>query len=227
MAKKGKKYQEAVKLVDKNKVYEVAEGIELVKKAATAKFDETVEAAFRLGVDPKRADQQIRGAVVLPHGTGKVQRVLVFAKGDKAKDAEAAGADFVGDADMIAKIQGGWFDFDVVVATPDMMGEVGKLGRVLGPKGLMPNPKTGTVTFDVTKAVNEIKAGKIEYRVDKQGNIHAPIGKASFDADKLVENLAALTEALNRAKPAAAKGVYMRNVTLSSTMGPGVRVAVK
>ncbi|AWX53804.1 MULTISPECIES: 50S ribosomal protein L1 [Brevibacillus] len=227
MAKKGKKYQEAVKLVDKNKVYEVAEGVELVKKAATAKFDETVEAAFRLGVDPKRADQQIRGAVVLPHGTGKVQRVLVFAKGDKAKDAEAAGADFVGDADMIAKIQGGWFDFDVVVATPDMMGEVGKLGRVLGPKGLMPNPKTGTVTFDVTKAVNEIKAGKIEYRVDKAGNIHAPIGKASFDADKLVENLAALTEALNRAKPAAAKGVYMRNVTLSSTMGPGVRVAVK
>lgn len=227
MAKKGKKYQEAVKLVDKNKVYEVAEGIELVKKAATAKFDETVEAAFRLGVDPKRADQQIRGAVVLPHGTGKVQRVLVFAKGEKAKDAEAAGADFVGDADMIAKIQGGWFDFDVVVATPDMMGEVGKLGRVLGPKGLMPNPKTGTVTFDVTKAVNEIKAGKIEYRVDKAGNIHAPIGKASFDADKLADNLAALTEALNRAKPAAAKGVYMRNVTLSSTMGPGVRVAVK
>ncbi|MBH0328564.1 MULTISPECIES: 50S ribosomal protein L1 [Brevibacillus] len=227
MAKKGKKYQDAVKLVDKNKVYEVVEGVELVKKAATAKFDETVEAAFRLGVDPKRADQQIRGAVVLPHGTGKVQRVLVFAKGEKAKDAEAAGADFVGDADMIAKIQGGWFDFDVVVATPDMMGEVGKLGRVLGPKGLMPNPKTGTVTFDVTKAVNEIKAGKIEYRVDKAGNIHAPIGKASFDADKLVENLAALTEALNRAKPAAAKGVYMRNVTLSSTMGPGVRVAVK
>ncbi|GED61146.1 50S ribosomal protein L1 [Brevibacillus formosus] len=227
MAKKGKKYQEAVKLVDKNKVYEVVEGVELVKKAATAKFDETVEAAFRLGVDPKRADQQIRGAVVLPHGTGKVQRVLVFAKGEKAKDAEAAGADFVGDADMIAKIQGGWFDFDVVVATPDMMGEVGKLGRVLGPKGLMPNPKTGTVTFDVTKAVNEIKAGKIEYRVDKAGNIHAPIGKASFDADKLVENLAALTEALNRAKPAAAKGVYMKNVTLSSTMGPGVRVAVK
>ncbi|CAI8820341.1 50S ribosomal protein L1 [Brevibacillus sp. BC25] len=227
MAKKGKKYQDAVKLVDKNKVYEVAEGIELVKKAATAKFDETVEAAFRLGVDPKRADQQIRGAVVLPHGTGKVQRVLVFAKGEKAKDAEAAGADFVGDADMIAKIQGGWFDFDVIVATPDMMGEVGKLGRVLGPKGLMPNPKTGTVTFDVTKAVNEIKAGKIEYRVDKAGNIHAPIGKASFDADKLADNLAALTDALNRAKPAAAKGVYMRNVTLSSTMGPGVRVAVK
>lgn len=227
MAKKGKKYQEAAKLIDKNKVYEAAEALELVKKAASAKFDETVEAAFRLGVDPKRADQQIRGAVVLPHGTGKVQRVLVFAKGEKAKEAEAAGADYVGDADLIAKIQGGWFEFDVVVATPDMMGEVGKLGRVLGPKGLMPNPKTGTVTFDVTKAVNEIKAGKIEYRVDKAGNIHAPIGKVSFDVDKLVENLAALTEALNRAKPAAAKGVYMKNVTVSSTMGPGVRVAVK
>lgn len=227
MAKKGKKYQESAKLIDKNKVYEAAEALELVKKAASAKFDETVEAAFRLGVDPKRADQQIRGAVVLPHGTGKVQRVLVFAKGEKAKEAEAAGADYVGDADLIAKIQGGWFEFDVVVATPDMMGEVGKLGRVLGPKGLMPNPKTGTVTFDVTKAVNEIKAGKIEYRVDKAGNIHAPIGKVSFDVDKLVENLAALTEALNRAKPAAAKGVYMKNVTVSSTMGPGVRVAVK
>jgi len=227
MAKHGKKYLEAAKLIDKNKVYEVSEGIELVKKAASAKFDETVEAAFRLGVDPKRADQQIRGAVVLPHGTGKVQRVLVFAKGEKAKEAEAAGADYVGDADMIAKIQGGWFDFDVVVATPDMMGEVGKLGRVLGPKGLMPNPKTGTVTFDVTKAVNEIKAGKIEYRVDKAGNIHAPIGKVSFDTEKLAENLAALTEALNRAKPAAAKGVYMKNVSISSTMGPGVRVAVK
>lgn len=227
MPKHGKKYQESQKLVDKNKLYEVSEGINLVKETAKAKFDETVEVAFRLGVDPKRADQQIRGAVVLPHGTGKVQRVLVFAKGEKAKEAEAAGADFVGDADMIAKIQGGWFDFDVVVATPDMMGEVGKLGRVLGPKGLMPNPKTGTVTFDVTKAVNEIKAGKIEYRVDKAGNIHAPIGKVSFDADKLVENLAALTEALNRAKPAAAKGVYMKNVSISSTMGPGVRVAVK
>ncbi|MBO8165255.1 MAG: 50S ribosomal protein L1 [Brevibacillus sp.] len=227
MPKHGKKYREALKLVDKNKVYEVKEAIELVKKMASAKFDETVEAAYRLGVDPKRADQQIRGAVVLPHGTGKVQRVLVFAKGDKAKEAEAAGADYVGDADLISKIQGGWFDFDVVVATPDMMGEVGKLGRVLGPKGLMPNPKTGTVTFDVAKAVNEIKAGKIEYRIDKAGNIHAPIGKVSFDTDKLAENLAALTDALNRAKPAAAKGVYMRNVSISSTMGPGVRVNVK
>ncbi|RNB78970.1 50S ribosomal protein L1 [Brevibacillus fluminis] len=227
MPKHGKKYQEAIKQIDKNKVYEVNEAIELVKKVASAKFDESVEAAFRLGVDPKRADQQIRGAVVLPNGTGKVQRVLVFAKGEKAKEAEAAGADYVGDADMIAKIQGGWFEFDVVVATPDMMGEVGKLGRVLGPKGLMPNPKTGTVSFDVTKAVNEIKAGKIEYRVDKAGNIHAPIGKVSFEAEKLAENLAALTDALNRAKPAAAKGVYMKNVTISSTMGPGVRVAVK
>jgi large subunit ribosomal protein L1 len=227
MAKRGKKYQEAAKLIDKNKAYEPAEAFELVKKAATAKFDETVEAAFRLGVDPKRADQQIRGAVVLPHGTGKVQRVLVFAKGEKAKEAEAAGADYVGDADLIAKIQGGWFEFDVVVATPDMMGEVGKLGRVLGPKGLMPNPKTGTVTFDVAKAVKEIKAGKIEYRVDKAGNIHAPIGKVSFETEKLVENLNALAEALNRAKPAAAKGVYMKNVSVSSTMGPGVRVAIK
>lgn len=227
MPKHGKKYQEATKLIDKTKVYEVQEGLELVKQSAKAKFDETVEAAFRLGVDPKRADQQIRGAVVLPNGTGKVQRVLVFAKGEKAKEAEAAGADFVGESDMIAKIQGGWFEFDVIVATPDMMGEVGKLGRVLGPKGLMPNPKTGTVTFDVTKAVNEIKAGKIEYRVDKAGNIHAPIGKVSFDTEKLAENLAALTEALNRAKPAAAKGVYMKNVSISSTMGPGVRVAVK
>ncbi|MBG9788457.1 MULTISPECIES: 50S ribosomal protein L1 [Brevibacillus] len=227
MPKHGKKYLEATKQIDKTKVYAVSEAIELVKNVASAKFDETVEAAFRLGVDPKRADQQIRGAVVLPHGTGKVQRVLVFARGEKAKEAEAAGADYVGDADMLAKIQGGWFEFDVIVATPDMMGEVGKLGRVLGPKGLMPNPKTGTVTFDVTKAVNEIKAGKIEYRVEKGGIIHAPIGKVSFDVQKLTENLAALTEALNRAKPAAAKGIYMKSVSISSTMGPGVRIDVK
>ncbi|AIG24575.1 50S ribosomal protein L1 [Brevibacillus sp. 7WMA2] len=227
MPKHGKKYLEATKQIDKTKVYPVTEAIELVKNVASAKFDETVEAAFRLGVDPKRADQQIRGAVVLPHGTGKVQRVLVFARGEKAKEAEAAGADYVGDADMLAKIQGGWFEFDVIVATPDMMGEVGKLGRVLGPKGLMPNPKTGTVTFDVTKAVNEIKAGKIEYRVEKGGIIHAPIGKVSFDVQKLTENLAALTDALNRAKPAAAKGIYMKSVSISSTMGPGVRVDVK
>jgi large subunit ribosomal protein L1 len=224
MPKQGKKYTEAAKLVDTNAVYEPAEALELVKKTARAKFDETVEVAFRLGVDPKKADQQIRGAVVLPHGTGKTQRVLVFAKGEKAKEAEAAGADFVGDDDMIAKINTGWFDFDAVVATPDMMASVGKLGRVLGPKGLMPNPKTGTVTFDVTKAVNEIKAGKIEYRVDKQGNIHAPLGKISFDDAKLLENYQTLLDTLLKAKPAAAKGTYLRNITLSSTMGPGVKV---
>ncbi|MGG0239333.1 50S ribosomal protein L1 [Bacillus rhizoplanae] len=226
MAKRGKKYVEAAKLVDRTTAYSATEAVELVKKTNTAKFDATVEAAFRLGVDPKKADQQIRGAVVLPHGTGKVQRVLVFAKGEKLKEAEAAGADFVGDTDYINKIQQGWFDFDVVVATPDMMGEVGKLGRVLGPKGLMPNPKTGTVTFDVTKAVNEIKAGKVEYRVDKAGNIHVPIGKVSFEDAKLVENLETIADALLKAKPAAAKGTYMKNVTVASTMGPGVRVEV-
>jgi large subunit ribosomal protein L1 len=226
MAKVGKKYAEVVKLVDTNVQYSAADAIELVKKTARAKFDETVEVAFRLGVDPKKADQQIRGAVVLPHGTGKTLRVLVFAKGEKAREAEAAGADFVGDDDMINKINQGWFDFDAVVATPDMMASVGKLGRVLGPKGLMPNPKTGTVTFDVTKAVNEIKAGKIEYRVDKQGNIHAPIGKVSFDNEKLIENFTTLLDTLLKAKPAAAKGTYMRNVTVSSTMGPGVKVTL-
>ncbi|MCD8502813.1 MAG: 50S ribosomal protein L1 [Bacillaceae bacterium] len=226
MAKKGKKYQEAAKLVDRQKAYSVEEAIELVKKTATASFDETVEIAFRLGVDPKKADQQIRGAVVLPNGTGKTQRVLVFAKGEKAKEAEAAGADYVGDEDYINKIQQGWFDFDVVVATPDMMGQVGRLGRVLGPKGLMPNPKTGTVTFDVERAVNEIKAGKIEYRVDKAGNIHAPIGKVSFETNKLVENLTTVVETLQKAKPAAAKGTYMKNIAVSSTMGPGVKVNV-
>jgi large subunit ribosomal protein L1 len=224
MANKGKKYVDAVKLVDRQKVYEVTEAIELVKKMSTAKFDETVEVAARLGVDPKKADQQIRGAVVLPHGTGKTQRVLVFAKGEKAKEAEAAGADYVGDADFINKINQGWFDFDVIVATPDMMGEVGKLGRVLGPKGLMPNPKTGTVTFDVTKAVNEIKAGKVEYRVDKAGNIHVPIGKVSFDTAKLVENFETIIDTLLKAKPAAAKGTYMKNVAVASTMSPGVKV---
>ncbi|MCX7572288.1 50S ribosomal protein L1 [Tumebacillus sp. DT12] len=226
MAKVGKKYAEAVKLVDSAQAYAPVDAVNLVKQAARAKFDETVEVAFRLGVDPKKADQQIRGAVVLPHGTGKTQRVLVFAKGEKAKEAEAAGADFVGDEDLINKINQGWFDFDVVVATPDMMASVGKLGRVLGPKGLMPNPKTGTVTFDVTKAVNEIKAGKIEYRVDRQGNIHAPIGKVSFETEKLVENFQTLVDTLQKAKPAAAKGTYMKNVTVSSTMGPGVKVAV-
>lgn len=224
MAKKGKNYLEAAKLFDRTVAYDMNEALEIVKKASKAKFDETVEVAFRLGVDPRKNDQQIRGAVVLPHGTGKTQRVLVFAKGEKAKEAEAAGADFVGDDELVTKIQQGWFEFDVVVATPDMMGTVGKLGRVLGPKGLMPNPKTGTVTFEVEKAVNEIKAGKIEYRTDKAGNIHAPIGKVSFDAVKLEENLRALVDALVKAKPAAAKGTYMKNITVSSTMGPGVKV---
>ncbi|MGE7907900.1 50S ribosomal protein L1 [Peribacillus sp. NPDC094092] len=224
MAKKGKKYLEAAKLVEVSKAYAVTEAIEVAKKANFAKFDATVEVAFRLGVDPKKADQQIRGAVVLPNGTGKTQRVLVFAKGEKAKEAEAAGADYVGESDYINKIQQGWFEFDVIVATPDMMGEVGKLGRVLGPKGLMPNPKTGTVTFDVTKAVNEIKAGKVEYRVDKAGNIHAPIGKVSFEDAKLVENFTAIYDTLLKVKPAAAKGTYMKNVSVTTTMGPGVKV---
>ncbi|MBP1153543.1 MULTISPECIES: 50S ribosomal protein L1 [unclassified Paenibacillus] len=224
MAKHGKKYLEVAKQIDAEAFYEALEAIELVKKTARAKFDETVEVAVRLGVDPRKQDQAVRGVVVLPHGTGKTKRVLVFAKGEKAKEAEAAGADFVGDQDMINKIQQGWFDFDVCVATPDMMSEVGKLGRILGGKGLMPNPKAGTVTFDVTKAVQEIKAGKIEYRLDKAGQIHAPIGKVSFEAEKLAENFKALIDALNRAKPAAAKGVYLKNVAVSSTMGPSARV---
>ncbi|KMY48203.1 50S ribosomal protein L1 [Peribacillus loiseleuriae] len=224
MANKGKKYLEAVQLIDRTKAYSATEAVELAKKTSFVKFDATVEVAFRLGVDPKKADQQIRGAVVLPNGTGKTQRVLVFAKGEKAKEAEVAGADYVGDAEYINKIQQGWFEFDVIVATPDMMGEVGKLGRVLGPKGLMPNPKTGTVTFDVTKAVNEIKAGKVEYRVDKTGIIHAPIGKVSFEDSKLVENFATIYDTLMKVKPAAAKGTYMKNVSVTTTMGPGVKV---
>lgn len=223
MPKYGKKYQEAAKLIE-DKLYEMNEAVELVKKTATAKFDETVEASFRLGVDPKYADQQVRGAVVLPHGTGKSKRVLVFAKGEKVKEAEAAGADFVGSDELVTKIQGGWADFDVAVATPDMMGTVGRLGKILGPRGLMPNPKVGTVTMDLTRAINEIKAGKIEYRTDKAGNIHAPIGKVSFDAVKLQENLQTLIDTLNKVKPAAAKGQYMRSITLSTTMGPGVKV---
>ncbi|MCL6637026.1 MAG: 50S ribosomal protein L1 [Alicyclobacillus sp.] len=200
------------------------EAMELVKKTATAKFDETVEVAVRLGVDPKKQDQQVRGAVVLPHGTGKTPRVLVFAKGEKAREAQEAGADFVGDDDLIQKISQGWLDFDVAVATPDMMPAVGRLGRILGPRGLMPNPKTGTVTFDVARAVNEIKSGKVEYRLDKAGIIHCPIGKASFEKEQLVENFRTLMSALVKAKPAAAKGTYVRGVTVSSTMGPGIRV---
>jgi large subunit ribosomal protein L1 len=225
VAKQGKKYREAIEKIDREKVYEPVEALELVKSVASAKFDETVEAAFRLGIDTKKADQQVRGAVVLPHGTGKTKRVLVFAKGEKAKEAEAAGADFVGDEELVAKVQQGWLDFDVVVATPDMMGQVGRLGRILGPKGLMPNPKTGTVTFEVEKAVNEIKAGKIEYRADKAGNIHAAIGKVSFSTEQLAANLQALADALTKAKPAAAKGTYMKNISVSSTMGPGVSIS--
>ncbi|EKZ4621134.1 TPA: 50S ribosomal protein L1 [Listeria monocytogenes] len=224
MAKKGKKYQDALNQIDANKVYTAEEAVELAKKIDFAKFDATVEVAFRLGVDPKKADQQIRGAVVLPNGTGKTQRVLVFAKGEKAKEAEAAGADYVGESEFVEKINQGWFEFDVIVATPDMMGEVGKLGRVLGPKGLMPNPKTGTVTMDVTKAVNEIKAGKVEYRVDKAGNVHAAIGKVSFDAAKLVENFRTVNDVLQKAKPAAAKGTYVKNLSVTTTFGPGIKV---
>lgn len=224
MAKRGKKFVEAAKLVDRTTAYDLTEAIELAKKTSTTNFDATVEVAFRLGIDTRKNDQQIRGAVVLPNGTGKTQRVLVFAKGEKLKEAEAAGADFVGDAEYITKIQQGWFDFDVIVATPDMMGEVGKIGRVLGPKGLMPNPKTGTVTFDVTKAVQEIKAGKVEYRADKAGIIHAPIGKVSFENEKLAENLATVFEVIQKAKPAAAKGTYMKSVNLTTTMGPAVKI---
>lgn len=216
--------QDALKKVDATKAYSVTEAVALAKETNIAKFDATVEVAYRLNVDPKQADQQIRGAVVLPNGTGKTQKVLVFAKGDKAKEAEAAGADFVGDDDMVQKIQGGWFDFDVVVATPDMMATVGRLGRVLGPKGLMPNPKTGTVTMDVTKAVNEVKAGKVTYRVDRVGNIHVPIGKVSFDDAKLIENFTTINDVLLRAKPAAAKGQYIKNITVTTTFGPGIHV---
>lgn len=224
MAKKSKKMQEALKKVDATKAYSVEEAVALAKDTNIAKFDATVEVAYKLNVDPKKADQQIRGAVVLPNGTGKTQTVLVFAKGEKAKEAEAAGADFVGDDDMVAKIQGGWFDFDVVVATPDMMATVGKLGRVLGPKGLMPNPKTGTVTMDVTKAVEEVKAGKVTYRVDKAGNIHVPIGKVSFDNEKLVENFNTINDVLLKAKTSTAKGQYIKNISVTTTFGPGIHV---
>ena len=223
--KRGKKYIEAAKLIERGNLYDPAEAVALVKKSATAKFDETIEAHIRTGCDGRHADQQIRGAVVLPHGTGKTVRVLVFAKGDKVAEAEAAGADFVGGEELIPRIQNeGWFDFDVVVATPDMMGVVGRLGRVLGPKGLMPNPKAGTVTMDVTKAVNDIKAGKIEYRLDKANIIHCPVGKASFTEEQLTENFNTLMDAIIKAKPASAKGTYMKSVTVTSTMGPGIKV---
>ncbi len=223
--KRGKKYTDSVKLIDRSVQYDVEEAISLVKKSAVAKFDETIEAHIRLGVDGRHADQQVRGAVVLPHGTGKTKKVLVFAKGPKAQEAEAAGADFVGAEELAQKIQTeNWFDFDVVVATPDMMGVVGRLGKVLGPKGLMPNPKSGTVTMDITKALEEIKAGKVEYRLDKTNIIHTPIGKASFGAEKLEENFKALIEAVVKAKPAAAKGQYLRSVTVASTMGPGIKL---
>ncbi|HOK42781.1 MAG TPA: 50S ribosomal protein L1 [Thermoclostridium caenicola] len=223
--KRGKKYLESLKLVDRTKLYEPTEAFDLVQKAARAKFDETVEVHVKLGVDSRHADQQVRGAVVLPHGTGKTVRVLVFAKGEKATEAEQNGADYVGAEDLVAKIQNeNWFDFDVVVATPDMMGVVGRLGRVLGPKGLMPNPKAGTVTMDIAKAIADIKAGKIEYRLDKTNIIHCPIGKVSFGTEKLRDNFRTLMEAIIKAKPAAAKGQYLKSVTISSTMGPGIRI---
>lgn len=223
--KRGKKYQDSLKLVDRTKLYDTQEGIELVKQTAKANFDETIEACVRLGVNPRHADQQVRGAVVLPHGTGRTVKVLVFAKGDKAREAEEAGADYVGAEDMVQKIQGeNWFDFDVCVATPDMMGVVGRLGRILGPKGLMPNPKSGTVTMDVEKAVRDIKAGKVEYRVDRAGIIHVPIGKISFDTERINENLSVLMDAIVKARPASVKGTYLRSVVLASTMGPGIKI---
>lgn len=222
---RGKKYQDSAKLVDSAKLYDPSEALGLVVQTAKAKFDETVEVHIRLGVDSRHADQQVRGAVVLPNGTGKTKKVLVFAKGDKAAEAEAAGADFVGAEDLVAKIQGeNWFGFDVVVATPDMMGLVGRLGKVLGPKGLMPNPKAGTVSMDVKKAIEELKAGKIEYRLDKTNIIHCPLGKASFGAEKLMENYTTLYDAVLKAKPAAAKGQYMKSIVISTTMGPGIKI---
>ena len=221
---KGKKYSDSLKLIDRTKQYDPEEAIELVKQTAKAKFDETIEISVRLGVDPRHADQQVRGAVVLPNGTGKKVRVLVFAKGDKAREAQEAGADFVGDDDLVKKIQTeNWFGFDVCIATPDMMGTVGRIGRTLGPKGLMPNPKSGTVTFDVAKAVADVKAGKVEYRVDKTSIVHCPIGKTSFGPEKLLENLTTLMDALNKAKPAAAKGTYIKSLVVATTMGPGVK----
>ena len=223
--KHGKKYVDGAKLIERSRLYDTQEALDLCVKTGTAKFDETVEVHVKLGVDGRHADQQVRGAIVLPHGTGKTVRVLVFAKGPKAEEAKAAGADFVGDMDMVQKIQQeNWFGFDVCVATPDMMGVVGRIGRILGPKGLMPNPKSGTVTMDVTKAISDIKAGKVEYRVDKTNILHVPIGKASFGAEKLTENMNVLMDAVVKARPAAAKGTYLRSVVLSSTMGPGIKI---
>jgi len=223
MAKKGKKYEDARKQIDREKKYEPEEALRLVKDLSKRSFDETIELAVRLGVNPKHADQQIRSSLVLPHGTGKVLRVAVFAKGEKIREAEEAGADIAGADDLVAKVQEGWLDFDVAVATPDMMGSVGKLGKMLGPRGLMPNPKSGTVTFDIQKAINDIKAGKVEYRTDKAGNVHVPIGKVSFDLDKLLENFNTIMDALVKARPASAKGQYIKSVTVTSTMGPGIR----
>ena len=222
--KHGKKYTDSAKLLETGKQYDLSEAVELVKQTAKAKFDETIELSVRLGVDPRHADQQVRGAVVLPHGTGKKVRVLVFCKADKEAEAQAAGADFIGGEEMIAKIQEGWLDFDVAVATPDMMGLVGRVARILGPRGMMPNPKSGTVTPDVTKAVNEIKAGKVEYRVDRSSIINVPVGKASFEAAQLDENISVLMDAIVKAKPASAKGTYLKSVAISSTMGPGIRL---
>lgn len=222
--KHGKKYTDSAKLLEKGKLYDLTEAVELVKQTAKAKFDETIELSVRLGVDPRHADQQVRGAVVLPHGTGKKVRVLVFCKADKEADAKAAGADFIGGEDLIAKIQEGWLDFDVAVATPDMMGLVGRVARILGPRGLMPNPKSGTVTPDVTKAINDIKAGKVEYRVDRSSIINVPVGKASFEASQLDENISTLMDAIVKAKPASAKGTYLKSVAISSTMGPGIHL---
>ncbi len=225
MAKKGKRYLEARQKIDRETLYDPKEAFELIKELANASFDETIELSVRLGVNPKHADQQVRGGIVLPHGTGKEVRVAVFAKGDKMKEAEEAGADIVGGEDLAEKIQGGWLDFDVAVATPDMMSVVGKLGKILGPRGLMPNPKTGTVTMDVGRAIKEIKAGKVEFRTDKVGNIHVPIGRASFTSQQLLENFYAVIEALIKARPSAAKGQYLRSVNISSTMGPGIKIS--
>ncbi|MBO2719414.1 50S ribosomal protein L1 [Lactiplantibacillus plantarum] len=224
MAKKSKQYQDAAKLVDRDKAYDVTEAVDLVKKMDFAKFDATVEVAFKLNVDTKQADQQLRGAVVLPNGIGKDQTVIVFAKGDKAKEAEEAGADFVGETDLVQKIQDGWLDFDVAIATPDMMAQVGRLGRVLGPKGLMPNPKTGTVTMDVAKAVNDSKAGKVTYRTDRDGNVHVPVGKVSFDTDKLVGNFKTIEDTIVKARPASVRGTFIQNLVVTSTFTPAVRV---